>query len=437
MLERLCDTYADVVYFPVRHHSPVAAALVETLIHDLRPAAVLIEGPSDFNEHFSELFLAHELPIAIYSYYREGTDHGGAYYPFCEYSPEWTALQAAHQTGTRVAFIDIPWPAVARRDQVPQRFADGELRRGRYVESLCQKMHVENFDDLWDQLIEAQPPMTDAEAAAELLVVAARAGIETLSATLFDRVSQHIDEESSFNSLTGAFGHLFYLFCHDEALGTTQFPKIGELLNVAFGRTLWVLESLGQSTGDAQKQLRGMCAVLDAWQRANTIISLSREDFSAILHRVENDSRKPPLIRGAAAGILWSIGMANDEQILADLMQFAIPAELGDFLTGLFGVAREVAQRQPQLVLAIDTLLNGFGSQEFQEALPSLRLAFTYFTPREQHFMLQTLFETLGLKSVAPLGALAVDTATAAEALTLEERLFDMMAQYGLEAPNE
>ena len=33
----------------------------------LRPAYVLVEGPSDMNDRIGELLLGHELPIAVFS----------------------------------------------------------------------------------------------------------------------------------------------------------------------------------------------------------------------------------------------------------------------------------------------------------------------------------------------------------------------------------
>ncbi len=66
----ILDLDAQVIFFPVRHHSPACARLVRRLIHDLRPSRVLIEGPSDFNSRMAELSLPHRLPIAIYSYVR-------------------------------------------------------------------------------------------------------------------------------------------------------------------------------------------------------------------------------------------------------------------------------------------------------------------------------------------------------------------------------
>ena len=60
----------------IRHHSPACARLVKSLIESQRPRYVLIEGPADFNDRVDELFLAHQLPVAIYSYCRMPTING-------------------------------------------------------------------------------------------------------------------------------------------------------------------------------------------------------------------------------------------------------------------------------------------------------------------------------------------------------------------------
>ena len=134
LLDRLCNTQAGVVFFPVRHHSPAAACLLADLIDSIRPAAVLIEGPSDYNPHLDELLLEHELPIAVYSYFRDPAgQRRGAYYPFSDYSPEWTALDRAWRVGAALRFIDLPWSDIADVDGTTHRYADAELRRGRYV----------------------------------------------------------------------------------------------------------------------------------------------------------------------------------------------------------------------------------------------------------------------------------------------------------------
>ncbi|RYD27425.1 MAG: hypothetical protein EOP86_24565 [Verrucomicrobiaceae bacterium] len=110
ILTRLCSLTERVVFFPVRHHSPACARALSTLISRLRPAAVLVEGPSDFNDRLPELALPHRLPIAIYTWVQEPDQPlRGAFYPFCRYSPEWLALTTAAETGAATGFIDLPW----------------------------------------------------------------------------------------------------------------------------------------------------------------------------------------------------------------------------------------------------------------------------------------------------------------------------------------
>ena len=114
------------VYAPVRHHSPACAWHVDRLIRDLRPDAVLIEGPRDAT-HLIPL-LTHEktkMPVAIYTTYvqrrtvddrppgevrlQEPVRHA-AYYPLCDYSPELAAIRAAAGVGARARFIDLTYP---------------------------------------------------------------------------------------------------------------------------------------------------------------------------------------------------------------------------------------------------------------------------------------------------------------------------------------
>lgn len=142
----------------VRHHSPACARLVRRAILTVRPAFVLIEGPSDFNPHLDDLALAHELPVAIFSF-RAG-EHGTAasYTPFCAFSPEWQALVAAREVAAEPLFCDLPaWdPAFGDRRN---RYADPRTTRALAAEkALAAALGAENQDALWDALAEAAEP---------------------------------------------------------------------------------------------------------------------------------------------------------------------------------------------------------------------------------------------------------------------------------------
>ncbi|WP_034921488.1 DUF5682 family protein, partial [Candidatus Accumulibacter vicinus] len=92
----------------IRHHSPACARLVAHRIASERPAAVLIEGPADFNARLDELLLAHRLPIALFSYRKDDAGSGQCWFPFVRHSPEWVALTAGRASGAEVRFIDLP-----------------------------------------------------------------------------------------------------------------------------------------------------------------------------------------------------------------------------------------------------------------------------------------------------------------------------------------
>lgn len=142
----------------VRHHSPACAGLVRRTVLALRPAFVLIEGPSDFNPHLADLALPHELPVAIFSFRAGEGGTAASYAPFCAFSPEWQALRAARDTGAEALFCDLPaWdPGFGDRRN---RYADPHGARAATAErALAGALGAEGQDALWDSLAEAAEP---------------------------------------------------------------------------------------------------------------------------------------------------------------------------------------------------------------------------------------------------------------------------------------
>lgn len=144
----------------IRHHSPACARLVQHLIARLRPAAVLIEGPGDFNARIGELLLAHTLPVALYSYANTGESPAQCWFPFLDFSPEWVALRQAHAAGALVRFIDLPhWQYRAIADaRDPTQRGTTAPERSRYaevVQRLCDRFGCDGGNALWDHLFEA------------------------------------------------------------------------------------------------------------------------------------------------------------------------------------------------------------------------------------------------------------------------------------------
>ena len=140
----------------VRHHSPACARLVAHSIRRLRPTIVLIEGPADMNGRLHELLLPHTLPVAVFSFAREAGSADStraSFSPFAAFSPEWQALQAGHDVGADVRFMDLPsWDKAFAG--VVNRYSDGARRHTAAVQRLCAHFHVDGYDALWDHLFE-------------------------------------------------------------------------------------------------------------------------------------------------------------------------------------------------------------------------------------------------------------------------------------------
>ncbi len=273
-----------------------------------------------------------------------------------------------------------------------------------------------------------------AETAALLLLDTALMGLRHLTQPLYQRLLSLIRSDSEFFAVTRALGHLLYLYRYDEVLGTSKSPEIGQLLQEVFNRGLWLLESLGQVQGSDQPLLQGVKVLLETFERCGQSLTLNRIALVDVLGRVSSDSLQNPLLRGAAMGAIWGLGETPTAQVLMDLKFMGNPDRLGDFLTGLFYLAREVVQREPDLLQQIDQLLSGFDEEMFLVALPALRLAFTYFTPREKHAIARTLVQSWDApeSSSPPPQQLDVAPEEIARAKALEATLLEALTRYGL-----
>ena len=75
----------------------------------------------------------------------------------------------------------------------------------------------------------------DARAAALLLLDAVLAGLDSIAGELHDRLAELIRQDGDFLAVTGALGHLLYLYRHDATLGSRGRGGLGSLLVEAFG----------------------------------------------------------------------------------------------------------------------------------------------------------------------------------------------------------
>jgi len=164
------DLSQRIIYFPVRHHSPACAWHVGRLIRDVRPDAVLIEGPRDATPLIPLLLHAEtRFPVAIYATYvrrrADGApDRFAAYYPVCEFSPEHQAIVAAAEVGAATSFIDLTFPEkvqagaaeeTPKKRRVTQSMQEESwFNHSQLLQAACVRTGSRDPDDLWDHLYE-------------------------------------------------------------------------------------------------------------------------------------------------------------------------------------------------------------------------------------------------------------------------------------------
>ena len=176
-----------VVYLPIRHHSPACALHVRRTIEQLKPSAVLVEGPADLTPLVPSLLHPDARPpLAVYTTY---VDRGGrvgptqdeqgkpieparfaAYFPLCDYSPELVALRAGQAVGAELRFIDLTYPQQVVAERRPATSAapraeslqqEAYLRRSTYLQALARRTGCRDVNELWDALFEVTAAATD------------------------------------------------------------------------------------------------------------------------------------------------------------------------------------------------------------------------------------------------------------------------------------
>ncbi|MGL5082898.1 MAG: DUF5682 family protein [Microcoleaceae cyanobacterium] len=288
----------------------------------------------------------------------------------------------------------------------------------------------------------------NAAAAAVILVNASLMGLATkLEDCYSNGYSNLIDiirADSNFFTVTQGLGHLLYLYSYNDIFQTQGDAKIGQLLTETFQRGLWLLENLGRVQDRDPELLKGLKTLLETFERCSRVdqrltpgseqssIQLDRDFLIEVLYRTSVDQTQTPLLRGASTGAIWALAEVSTETVKENLDYFSDPDQLGDFLTGFFGLAREIVQRHPDLMMQLNQFILDYDDEEFLAGLPGLRLAFSYFTPREKYHIARTLLQSLKLDTTQLLPELDVSPETAAQMVAFETEIFQALQKYGL-----
>lgn len=308
-------------------------------------------------------------------------------------------------------------------------------------------------------LLQAQ----DIGSIAGLLFEAALIGVTGLAARLLREIEQAVWSEPSFSAIGRALGHLVALYRHDALLGVRGSIELAAVIAASFDRGLWLFEGiqgenapLSPADVSAAVALRDTLLAVEAARaelaqsaEGNAISALvNRAGAHAVMRRRAGDTSAPAALRGAALGFLWSTGFfdmhpdsamdplalpAEDEAIAA-LRASARPEQFGDFLLGLFALAREEIQRADGLLRAADAVIGEMPERDFLVAVPSLRLAFSYLPPRERERVAALVLTIHNAAQARARSLLSLDVSPEAilRGRRLDGELIEMERRFGL-----
>lgn len=263
----------------------------------------------------------------------------------------------------------------------------------------------------------------------------------SIDGELLARLSERIAEAHDTAELGAAGRRIVRLHRFGEAFGEASGPALSRLCLTLAERALERIEAIG----DAREGLAAidvMLACRDLFRDCeSTVPGLAglRAPFLAMLGRRLADPQTPPAIAGAALGLLVSCGEAGarTEEAVRRLRRFGLPDSLGDGLSGLFALAREEIAGDETLA-AVEGLVAAWGDDDFLRALPSLRMAFAWFPPRERERIAVAILRRGGAGEARAeaealswmrQGASPVDQAAA---LATEARVAARLARHGL-----
>ncbi len=151
----------DLLLVPVRHHSPACAFALRTLLEDVRPRAVLLEGPRDLNGLLPHLEdLRTRPPVAAFCQAGGDEVRRACFFPFSDHSPEWVGLREGRRVGAEVTFVDLPFThrawtrAEAAEGRIASLLEESHLFHSRYVTELAARSGCRDGNELWERLFE-------------------------------------------------------------------------------------------------------------------------------------------------------------------------------------------------------------------------------------------------------------------------------------------
>ena len=220
-----------------------------------------------------------------------------------------------------------------------------------------------------------------AGACAILLTKVFEMGLKEQLQSVYDRAQMLIRQDTDFYSLADALSHLKMM----RELSSLYQSKLD--LDLLMQLTIRKLISLLPSMATVKEEDLGKC--MDAVKLLYQLTKEeTQEEFFDILLQMQQNTQIQAGLDGCIHGILYGGGREDGTAVERACLGYVQGTKeqmkkTALFFRGLFFSARDLIFIGGQILNMLDTFLQQTESAEFMELLPELRMAFTYFTPRE------------------------------------------------------
>ncbi len=223
------------------------------------------------------------------------------------------------------------------------------------------------------------------DAGAELLLQGLMMGIGDNTGKLFGKMEDLLLNDGDFTDLAQACKSLYLLHQWQDQYGEGGRLDCRRLLNRCFDRVVLLLPSLYSVDDRSVGGVQEACTLLyELTLRPD--FSRGRERFARALEILVSETSIHPALHGAALGLLYGmdrVWKASIDTVVRGYLRGSLKHHAAPFLQGLFSTARDLLLTEGDFLGHIDQLLGELEDEAFLQALPELRLAFSYFLPTE------------------------------------------------------
>jgi len=242
-------------------------------------------------------------------------------------------------------------------------------------------------------------------AAADILL---KAGLMAMlgSDRLIKLLAENIGKDNSFTSLAKCIQSLTFLQGIEHILRIGHRGAIAQAKQEAVMRIIPMIPSLTAADEKEDYSLAQNLKMLyqvSGYTNGSAVSATGMSTGTTEGHIIDTDVKEayqdalidftqraniPPTLDGTATGLLYNAGVFSIKDVSRQTYAYlgatgGLLAMVGRFLRGIFLTAKDIIFYDQSFLEGLNTAIGNISYEDFLELLPDLRLAFTFFTPRE------------------------------------------------------